>query len=122
MSANLRDDKFDTETYDVGGQYHRQYGEESVEKETEEIAARVAYGHKMLQTDVPHSEQTAGQQRYHYRDHRALGIVAVVDVYSRLRRLVGCEQEGIEAVEYGMKLAQLPSLFEIGLDLVDLFF
>lgn len=76
----------------------------------------------MLIADIPHSKQAAGKQSEHDYYHRALGVVAVVDVHSRSRCLVGSEQEGIEAIKYGVKLAEASSFFKLRLYLVNFIF
>lgn len=122
MSAHLRDYEFYSESNYICGKNLWQYGKKSVKEKSEKFSVRIADRHEVLKSYIPHSEEAAGEKRYHYGDHGSLRIVAVVYVYSRARSLVRSEKECVEAVENRMKLAQFSPFLKVRLDFVDISF
>ena len=48
----------------------------------EEAVVGVACGKRVLQSYVPHAEEATWKEREHHYNHRAFGVVGIVDVYS----------------------------------------
>ena len=122
MTSYLGHYEFYAETYDVCSKYLGENRKKSIEEQPEKFAVGVAYGHEVLQSDVPHSEQAAGEKRDYYSDHRALGVIAVVDMHTRTRSLVRREKERVEAVENRVQLAESAPFLKLRLNLVDVSF
>ncbi len=81
----------------------------------------VADGKRMLKPDVPHAEKTAGEKGYHHHDHRALRVVAIMDMHAGAGGLVGGEKECVEPVEHGVKFLKLAPFLELWFHTVDFF-
>ena len=100
----------------------RKLHEIEIEEEFEEPLISIADRHVVLQSDVPHTEQTAGKQRDNYRDHRALRVIGIMDVYATPRCLIRRVKEGIEAVKYRLQFLKSATFLKLRLYLVDFSF
>ena len=122
MPSDLSYDKLDTQAHDIGGKYLWQHCPQPIEEEFEEPLISIADRHVVLQSDVPHTEQTAGKQRDNYRDHRALRVIGIMDVYATPRCLIRRVKEGIEAVKYRLQFLKSATFLKLRLYLVDFSF
>ena len=82
MTSKLRYYKFYSQSYDICCENLWQNGEESIKKQFKETMVQLSDSPLVLESDVPHSEQTAGEKRHDHCDHCAFRVVAVVYVHA----------------------------------------
>ena len=81
MTSKLRYYKFYSQSYDICCENLWQNGEESI-KTVQRNYGQLSDSSVVLESDVPHSEQTAGEKRHDHCDHCAFRVVAVVYVHA----------------------------------------
>ena len=114
----MRHHELDAEPDNVRDDDLGQHGQEAEEERgPEELLG--ADGQIVLIAHVVHAEQQRWDEGDDDDRHCALGVDAVVDVYARLRRVAGDEQERFEPLEYGAKHRQAATLLEGRLDLIE---
>lgn len=75
----------------------------------------------MLQTNIVHTKQQAGQQSYHHYDHRPFQIHCIANVTTIARRCIRHEKERFKRIKGRMQFTETAPGFKIGFDSIQYF-
>ena len=113
-----------SKAHDITNQDIRQHGEQTEpeslpEQRSGESAEELSGSQQVLVADVVHAEKHTRNECEHYVDHRALGVIARVNL--RAEALAGGvrrEEEALKAVEQGPQRVQLAAFLKVRTELL----